>query len=255
MIHIRRMGCDSEHDESFEINRPDGYDCCLLLFVKTRARFVFDGNEIITEPNTFVAFNKYSPHQYSAYDGKYIDHWLHIEFPDEIYSGMSALFDCPVQISLAVRIDEYMHLISDAFYRGGTDRVCSFLIRAMLEEIRLVLDQPNNQTAHLSNLVALRKEIYAHPEYNWSVRKMAEKIHVSEPYFQELYKNSFGTACGSDVITSRIEAAKLLIADTALPIAEIGEKCGYNSPVHFSRQFKQITGYSPIKYRMAQLQN
>lgn len=249
MIHIRRMGCDSEHDESFLINRPDGYDCYLLLFVKTKAKFIFGGNEIITEPNTFVAYNKYSPHLYSAYGRKYIDHWLHIDFPDEIYSGMSTVFDRPVNISQAVRIDEYIRLISDAYYRGDTDRVCSFLIRAILEEVRLVLNQPNNQTAHLSNLLTLRKKIYAHPEYNWTIKKMANELHVSEPYFQELYKNSFGIACGADVINSRIEAAKLLLADTFLPIYKVGEKCGYNSPVHFSRQFKQVTGYSPADYR------
>lgn len=255
MIHIRRMDCDSEHDECFEINRPDGTDCCLLLFVKTRARFVFDGKETVTEPNTFVVFNKYSPQHYFAYGGKYIDHWMLFELPDEIYSGMSAVFDRPIQICSSERTDEYMHLICDAFYRSGTDRICSFLVRTILEEIRLVINQSGNQTVHLTELLALRKEIYAHPEYDWSVRKMAEKICVSEPYFQELYKNSFGTACGADVINSRIEAAKLLITDTALPIAEIGEKCGYNSSVHFSRQFKQITGYSPVEYRTAQLQN
>lgn len=254
MIFIRRMVCNAEHDENFEINRPDGYDCCLLLLVKTKARFIIDGQEVITEPDTFIAFNKFSPQKYGAYGGKYTDHWLHIEFPDEIYSGMNALFDRPVHIGSAVKADEYMHLISNAFYRGGTEMICSFLIRAMLEEVKVVLNQPNNQTAHLSNLVALRKEIYSHPEYDWSVRTMAEKICVSQPYFQELYKNSFGTACGADVINSRIENAKILLADTALPIAEIGEKCGYNSPVHFSRQFKQITGYSPAEYRRAQMQ-
>lgn len=167
---------------------------------------------------------------------------------------MNALFDCPVHIGSAVKIDEYMHLISSAFYRGGTEMISSFLVRAMLEEIKVVLNRPNNQTAYLSSLIVLRKEIYSHPEYNWSVKKMAERICVSEPYFQELYKNSFGTTCGADVINSRVENAKLLLADTALQIAEIGEKCGYNSSVHFSRQFKQITGYSPAEYRKSQPQ-
>ena len=51
-------------------------------------------------------------------------------------------------------------------------------------------------------------------------------------------------------ISARIEAAKLLMTDTDLPISEIGERCGYESVVHFSRQFKKITGVSPSAYRM-----
>ena len=73
MFHIRRMGCYSEHDMNFKIDRPNGYDCCLLLFIKTRARIVF---------------NKYSPHRYSAYEGNYVDHWIQAELSEEIYSDM-----------------------------------------------------------------------------------------------------------------------------------------------------------------------
>ncbi|MBD5139208.1 MAG: helix-turn-helix transcriptional regulator [Ruminococcus sp.] len=253
MIIIRRMGCGAEHDGNFEVNRPDGYDCCLLLFLKTKAKFILDGREVITEPDTFIAFNKYSPHKYSAYEGKYINHWLHIEFPDEIYSSMSALFDRPVHIGSSVKIDEYIHLISDAFCRTGTEKICACLITAMLEEIMDVLNQPHMQSTHFSNLVALRKDIYAHPEQDWTIRKMAGIIHVSEPYFQELYKKAFEISCGTDIIYSRIESAKILLTGTLLTASEIAIKCGYNSSVHFSRQFKQITGYSPVEYRRKML--
>jgi AraC-like DNA-binding protein len=30
---------------------------------------------------------------------------------------------------------------------------------------------------------------------------------------------------------------------------EIADRCGYNSPVHFSRQFRKCTGYAPSKWR------
>ena len=167
---------------------PDGYDCCLLLFLKTRAKFILNGQEVITEPDTFIAFNKYSLHKYDTYREKYINHWLHIELPDEIYSSMNALFDRPVHVGSAVKIDEYIQLISDAFCRAGTEKICARLITATLEEIVDVLNQPPMQNTHFSNLVTLQKDIYAHPAYNWSIRKMTEIIHVSEPYFQELYK-------------------------------------------------------------------
>lgn len=249
MLHVRKICCDSVHDKDFVINRPNGYDCCLILFVKTKALFSFNGIEAVTEPNTLVCFNRYSPHEYRAYGNEYINHWMHAELPDEMYSSMSAIFDRPVYIGSSVNIDEYMHLISDAFYRGKTGRICDCLVTAMLEEVKGALNQPLTQTVHYTNLVELRKNIYANPNLHWSVERMAEIIHVSKPYFQELYKNAFGISCGTDVIYSRIEAAKILLADTALTVSEIAIRCGYNDTVHFSRQFKQITGYSPMEYR------
>lgn len=35
MFTIRRMGCDDGHYSNFVINRPQGYDCRLILYIKT----------------------------------------------------------------------------------------------------------------------------------------------------------------------------------------------------------------------------
>ncbi len=252
MLNIRRMGCHARHPKDFAIHRPNGYDCCLLLFVKSRAWFILDGKMIITDPDTFIIYNKYSPHKYGAYQEEYVNHWIQAELPDDICSGAAILFDRPIHIGAVVKVDEYMHLISDAFFRKAENRIISNLLAALFGEINSITLRPLQQNVHLPGLLTLRKQIYAAPNQNWSIKDMAAKLHVSEPYFQELYKKSFGISCGADVINSRLEAAKLLLADTTLPAFEIGKQCGYKSPVHFSRQFKQFTGYSPTEYRKQQ---
>ena len=40
-----------------------------------------------------------------------------------------------------------------------------------------------------------------------------------------------------------------MLAQTNLTMEEIADRCGYNSPVHFSRQFRKCTGYAPSKWR------
>ena len=52
-----------------------------------------------------------------------------------------------------------------------------------------------------------------------------------------------------DIIQSRIGQAKRMLAQTNLTMEEIADRCGYNSPVHFSRQFRKCTGYAPSKWR------
>lgn len=47
----------------------------------------------------------------------------------------------------------------------------------------------------------------------------------------------------------RIEKAKLMLADTALPIKAIAATIGYKSHSHFSEVFKEITSLTPDEYR------
>ncbi|MNO41810.1 HTH-type transcriptional activator Btr [compost metagenome] len=47
----------------------------------------------------------------------------------------------------------------------------------------------------------------------------------------------------------RIEKAKELLAHTLLPVTDICYSAGFENPAHFSRIFKQDTGYSPTSFR------
>ena len=80
------------------------------------------------------------------------------------------------------------------------------------------------------------------------MKMMAEELHISPAYIQELYKKTFGISCMNDVIECRISCAKNLLTGSRLSIREIAEKCGYNSNIHFSRQFRANTGMSPSEW-------
>jgi len=72
---------------------------------------------------------------------------------------------------------------------------------------------------------------------------------LSESHFFALYKKNYGLSPMRDLINARITAAKNLLMFTDKKISEIAEKTGYSNPYHFSRQFKQITGITPIAFR------
>jgi transcriptional regulator GlxA family with amidase domain len=46
-------------------------------------------------------------------------------------------------------------------------------------------------------------------------------------------------------------AAELIAAAPAAPLAEVAERCGFVSPAHFSRRFRELFGESPSKFRQA----
>ena len=77
---------------------------------------------------------------------------------------------------------------------------------------------------------------------------MAETLSISPGYLQMIYKKSFGTSCMEDVINSRIRLAKEYLIHGPHTVAEVAYRCGYHNVEHFSRQFRQITGFTPKKF-------
>ena len=91
-------------------------------------------------------------------------------------------------------------------------------------------------------LQELRTEIYNTPEKHWQVPAMASQLHLSVSYFQHLYREVFGISCIRDVIEARMERAKFLLETTDLAVWMLAEVCGYESELHFMRQFRQREG-------------
>jgi len=243
------MECNSTHDGKFIINRPNGYNCRLILFVKTEAVFNFEGADTIIQPNTFVMYNRFARHSYRASGERYVNDWIQADFPAEEFIQIC---NKPIFIGDSVNIGSYMKLISDAFFRN-CGSACSKLMEAMLTEICTISASSVSGSRHYREMLDLRHDIYTSPNAERSIKTIAEKIHISESYLQEIYKKTFGVSIGADIIYGKIDKAKMMLLDTDLTVAEIGYSCGYNSPIHFSRQFSQIVKISPSQWRRQQM--
>jgi AraC family transcriptional regulator len=53
------------------------------------------------------------------------------------------------------------------------------------------------------------------------------------------------------VATRRLDRARALLRETALPLADIAAACGYASASHLSRHVKAATGATPGQLRRA----
>lgn len=245
MFKIRRIGTDTHHDKGFSIHRAAGYDCWLFLYVKTGAMFRINGVEIQTKPNTYILYSPGTPHFYCAAEETYINDWVQFE-ADLPIAGVTV--DQPVYLGNSICVSAYMQLICEAFYREN-HQSCEHLLLAMLLELSSILGNSTLHGAHSHKLAELRKELYKCPGEKWSIALAAERLRISSAHFQELYKKAFGVTFGSDVIRSRIESATELLLYSEMSVTEIGYACGYENPVHFSRQFSKMKGISPAAWR------
>jgi len=246
----------------------EGYDCYLLLITHTPARFCIDG---VTEEYPAHCAMLYTPHMpiwYSASKDCYSDDWVRFS-SDEAFVKSFPQTNRPFPIADPEYCHNLIQLLtwetslwtgtSRSFHHAGaedciaqSDKNDNPVIAQLLRILFLKLRNDalhHNASSHDHALLMLRRQISNTPQHPWTIRKMAEQLHISPGHLQLLYKRQFGVSCMDDVIEFRLRKAKDLLAYTEQSIAEIAEQCGYKNIEHFCRQFHKNTGSTPGKFR------
>jgi AraC-like DNA-binding protein len=82
-----------------------------------------------------------------------------------------------------------------------------------------------------------------------SVAYFADALHLSANYFGDLIKKETGKSAKEYIQNKVINIAKNKIFDSEKTVSEIANELGFKYSQHFSRMFKNATGYSPNEYR------
>jgi AraC family transcriptional regulator len=82
-----------------------------------------------------------------------------------------------------------------------------------------------------------------------ALEEIAGAAYLSEYHFARLFKQIIGTTPHGYLANLRIEKARKLLSETAIPIIEIAAMVGYQSQSHFTKIFKSVTGLTPKAYR------
>ena len=83
------------------------------------------------------------------------------------------------------------------------------------------------------------------------VQIAAMKLGVSERHLRRIFEARIGISPLQMLLTSRLLAAKQLLTDTALPMAEVAAASGFGSLRRFNAAFRQHYGMSPSRLRPA----
>ena len=91
----------------------------------------------------------------------------------------------------------------------------------------------------------------AHLHRDLALEEIASAAHLSPFHFARLFKKLTGATPHAYLASLRAARAQQLLAETDLPVTEVGARVGYMSSSHFARAFRQATGLSPRAYRKA----
>lgn len=82
-----------------------------------------------------------------------------------------------------------------------------------------------------------------------SVAYFAEELHLSANYFGDLIKKETGKSAKEYIQNKIIDIAKNKTFDSNKTVNEIAFELGFKYPQHFTRLFKNVTGFTPNEYR------
>lgn len=78
---------------------------------------------------------------------------------------------------------------------------------------------------------------------------LSETLHMNYDSISELFTALEGITLEKYIITKRLEKVKELLVYTEFTLTEIAYITGFSSINHLSRQFKELTGFSPSHFK------
>ncbi|MDP6707671.1 MAG: GlxA family transcriptional regulator [Alphaproteobacteria bacterium] len=98
-------------------------------------------------------------------------------------------------------------------------------------------------------LVHCIAEMEQNLERPWSPAQLAAAVGISQRQLERLFRRHLQTTPRQYYSALRLKAARRMLEQTAMPIAEIALACGFSSPAYFSLQYRIAHGVSPSEVR------
>jgi AraC-like DNA-binding protein len=132
-----------------------------------------------------------------------------------------------------------------------------FSVRHALSQMVLSLAAHNNIRRSLFHVASQGEErlkqmmqwidaAYGQPV---TLRSLADAVSISSRECERVFKQLLHISPMKYLLQRRITAASELLTCSDLPIIEVGLQCGFSSHSYFTKQFHNMTGYTPRDYR------
>lgn len=259
---VKSSGIETVHQKDFCHELPGGFDCWVFLqLVTPHLLNEKDTSLVVADSGTCVLYTPGHPRYLYCAPGwnELRNNFIHFKASDDARMLEKVQnYQIPVNTFFRLRKNNpVLSTLSELIYEHSVDQpnrdeMIDHLIEVLLIQIArntIPWDAPEDitQSRNFRTLESLRKEMYASPERDWSVKGMASSAFLSENRFILLYRRFFDTTPRQDLMRARILKAKSFMnKDSA--IRDIALSCGFKNEYYFSNAFKKMVGMSPSQY-------
>lgn len=235
------------------IYRPDGSGDYLFLLLKTPMKFHLNGETCFTRENACMLYTPGIMQHYEAirhFRNSYI-HFSCSLNPGEAFHLPSNTIFYPGNYD---EIDEFIRKIQEERIAGqpfaAEKQQCLFT--ELFISIARSLQDKDGKDAETRQLydafLTLRLTMLLSYEKPWDTETMCRMVHLEKSQLFSYYRRFFHSTPHADLLETRLEKAKNLLTNEALPVSQAARQCGFADAAHFSRCFKKECGCSPSEY-------
>jgi two-component system, response regulator YesN len=110
-------------------------------------------------------------------------------------------------------------------------------------------DEQKYQTQQERIITSTLNYIHSYYMDPLTLKQLSERVHLSDHYLGQLFKNITGKSFLKYLTQIRMENAVKFLNNPILKVYEISEMVGYIDPKHFMKVFKRTYGCTPREYR------
>ncbi len=257
MVDINFVWLNSVHEPDF-VYFDGTHDWWLLLQTKSKAILHLtnpednsvDREDIEIPSDTILLFPPRMAASYQAAGVPYANYYVRFYTDEDFIDKLSIPYGRPISLVDPDSMGHLFKVLEKEFFFNFSysQQSMVLLLRLMLMKVAESVED-SSMSDQQRDLINLRYDIQTRPDYQWTVKEMSERVHISVGYLQSIYKKQFGVSCMQDVLNRRVDLAKEYLSSSVYSSQKIAQLCGYQSIEHFCRQFKIITGISPLQYR------
>lgn len=151
--------------------------------------------------------------------------------------------DGKVESELNIMLDEFKNK------RPGYSQIIrSGLIRIVVTAMRSIEALNRNSDLKIRRMIECAGSDFTEKGL---LKKLSYELGYSESSLSLLFKKTFGITYTQYIRQTRIRISCHMLVQTDLSIEEIGEKSGYTDVRAYRKNFRQIMGTTPIRYRIS----
>lgn len=106
--------------------------------------------------------------------------------------------------------------------------------------------EDGSSNRHIKNIIGLIEEKYME---RLTLDDVASRLYLNRYYVSHLFSRATGLSLSDYILMRRMREARQLLVYSSYSITEVALAVGYSNSNHFSKCFKQETGYTPRDYR------
>ena len=212
----------------------------------TRALYVPAGMPLWTRFNAAHRFSHLDLHLHQ-------DRLLRFLAPSLGSSKARAVLKQPVELQDLGPVETLAGLVVDEIAQPSRHSVFGENLVGSIATALLELPAEDARTQNgrltLAQMNKLIARVTSQSERPLAVAEMANAVGLSESWFATVFRQTTGKSPLQWQLGRRIEAARSLLAESELTIADIAAQLGFSDQAHFTKVFRHVVGETPAAWR------